>query len=107
MSTGTTKSPALPLAPVEYDHRYQDQLNTILRLYFATLDNPGPSAASTLRSTITTQVVSALNFSEINPVTGVRVVSLPTQVEAATANTLRVGDVYYDTTAGNVLKIKV
>lgn len=34
-----TKSPALPVAPTEYSRLYQDQLNSILRLYFNTLDN--------------------------------------------------------------------
>ena len=34
-----TRSPVLPVAPVEYSRQYQDQLNNILRLYFNTLDN--------------------------------------------------------------------
>jgi hypothetical protein len=34
-----TKAPALPLAPTEYNRQYIDQLNNILRLYFAQLDN--------------------------------------------------------------------
>lgn len=34
-----TKSPALPLGPVDYSRQYQDQLNNILRLYFITVDN--------------------------------------------------------------------
>ena len=33
------KSPSLPVGPLEYDQRYQDQLLNILRLYFNTLDN--------------------------------------------------------------------
>ena len=82
MSTGTTSSPRLPNAPIEYDRAYFDSLNTILRLYFSQLDNPGDSAASGLN----------LNISK-----------LPT--EAALAN-LRPGDVYRDT-ATNALKIKV
>lgn len=32
------KSPALPLAPTEYSRQYQDQLNSILRLYFNQID---------------------------------------------------------------------
>jgi hypothetical protein len=32
------KSPALPLAPVEYQQKYADDLSNILRLYFNTLD---------------------------------------------------------------------
>ena len=83
MSTGTTKSPALPLAPVEYDREYIDKLNSILRLYFAQLDNPGASRAA------------SLNFS---------LETLPTDADLAS---LRSGDVYRDTTAGNVLKVKV
>ena len=83
MSTGTTQYPNLPMAPVEYEQRYFEQLTNVLRLYFAQLDNPGFSAASGLN----------LNIDK-----------LPTQTSLAT---LRVGDVYRDTTAGNVLKVKV
>jgi len=101
MSTGTTKAPNLPIAPVEYSQQYQDQLNNVLRLYFAQLDTPGVSAMSTLRTG--DRVVSALNFSQANA-TGIQVLSLPTQVELSK---LRVGDVYVDTANANVLKVKV
>ena len=101
MSTGTTKAPNLPVAPVDYSQQYQDQLNNVLRLYFSQLDNPGISAMSTLRTGDV--VFSALNFSEVNA-TGVRVVSLPTQTELSK---LRIGDVYLDTSNANVLKVKV
>ena len=101
MSTGTTKFPTLPLAPVQYDQRYQDQLNNILRLYFAQLDNPGPSAGSTRRilSAISgaEEVISGYNFSDFNTVTKTRRISLPTQVDLA-GGKLRTGDLYYDTT---------
>lgn len=83
MSTGTTKSPALPLAPVEYEQEYVDKFNSILRLYFAQLDNPGASQAASLNFNLNT---------------------LPTQ---ATLASMRSGEVYRDTTAGNVLKVKV
>jgi hypothetical protein len=76
-------SPNLPLAPSEYDRRYQDQLNNILRLYFNQLNNPGDIGGATLN---------------LNPAT------LPTQADLTN---LRSGDIYYDTTAANVLKIKV
>lgn len=33
------KAPNLPIAPVDYDQRYIDQLNNVLRLYFAQIDN--------------------------------------------------------------------
>jgi hypothetical protein len=110
MSTGTTKAPALPLAPVEYDKQFMDQVLNILRLYFQQMDNAGPSAAATQQTYNTTLarniIVSAMNFSTIDQldITKPRVVSLPTQTDLAN---LRVGDVYRDTTAGNVLKIKV
>jgi hypothetical protein len=101
MSTGTTKFPTLPLAPVQYDQKYQDQLNNILRLYFAQLDNPGPSAGSTRRvlSVISgaEEVISGYNFSDFNTVTKTRRISLPTQVDLA-GGKLRTGDLYYDTT---------
>ena len=82
MSTGTTQYPNLPIPTKEYEQEYLQQLTNVLRLYFAQLDNPGFSAASGLN----------LNINK-----------LPTQTSLAT---LRVGDVYRDTTAGNVLKVK-
>jgi hypothetical protein len=103
MSTGTTRAPALPLAPVEYDRAYVDSVHNILRQYFAQLDNPGPSAAST-QTVSSTQIVSAMNFSTVDQATQTRVVSLPTQADLSK---LRVGDLYRDTSAGNVIKIKV
>ena len=103
MSTGTTKSPALPIAPVEYSRAYQDQLNNVLRLYFAQLDTPGISAGSAQRTGNT--VIAALNFSTIEPTSGNTVVSFATSVDEA-AGKLRIGDVYYDV-ATTALKIKV
>jgi len=96
MSTGTTRSPALPLAPVEYQRDYIDTVHNVLRQYFAQLDNPGSSAASTSRPDANT-VTAALNFSQVNPTTGLREISCPTSVEYA-AGKLRAGDIYYDTT---------
>ena len=101
MSTGTTKAPNLPIAPVEYNQQFQDQFNNVLRLYFNQLDNPGPSAMSTQRNG--TAVISALNFSQANA-TGVKVVSLPTQSDLAN---ITVGSVYVDTANANVLKVKI
>ena len=110
MSTGTTKAPALPNAPVEYDRQFMGQVLNIIRLYFQQLDNAGPSAASTQRARVESLnrdiVISAMNFSTIDQSSPIkpRIVSLPTQLDYSN---LRVGDVYYDTTANNVLKIKV
>ncbi len=103
MSTGTTRAPLLPYAPVQYDRQYMDTLNNILRQYFQQLDNAGPSAAST-QFLNATDIISAMNFSTVDRATGARVVSLPTQADLAN---LRVGDLYRDTSAGNVIKIKV
>jgi hypothetical protein len=101
MSTGTTRSPNLPIAPKEYDSLYQQQLNNVLRLYFAQLDNPGPSVMSTQRNN--GEIIAALNFSQYNTTSNTQVLSLPTQTDLGN---LRVGDVYVDTSAGNVLKVK-
>jgi hypothetical protein len=69
-------SPNLPLAPDEYDRRYQDQLNNILRLFFNQLSNPGNIGGATLNLNLNT---------------------LPTQADLPN---LRLGDVYRDTEDG-------
>lgn len=91
MSSQNSIAPRLPVAPIEYDQRFMEEFIRILRLYFAQLDNAGPLQGTTL------------NLSSINQTTGVANIILPTQASLAT---LRRGDIYYDTTAGNVLKIK-
>ena len=77
--------PSLPLAPEQYDRQYQDQLNNVLRLFFARLNNPGDMGGASLNLNLNT---------------------LPTQADLAT---LRLGDVFRDTTTGStsqVLRIK-
>ena len=103
MASKGVVAPRLPLAPVEYDQRYMDALLGILRQYFNALDNPGPILVSTEETTNPVAVVSALSCAKPD-INGSPTVSLPTQADLAN---LRLGDVYYDTTAGNVLKIKV
>jgi hypothetical protein len=66
----------VPLAPAEYERRYQDQLNNILRLYFNQLSNPGNMGGATLNLDLAT---------------------LPTEADLPT---LRLGDVYRDTQDG-------
>lgn len=44
------RAPALPLAPVQYDQRYQDQLNNILRQYFTQLDSDTANKAVSYRA---------------------------------------------------------
>jgi hypothetical protein len=68
--------PNLPLAPTEYERRYQDQLNNILRLFFNQLSNPGNVGAATLNLNLDT---------------------LPTEADLPN---LRLGDVYRDTQDG-------
>jgi hypothetical protein len=34
-----SKAPNIPIAPVDYDQRYVDQLTNSLRLYFSEIDN--------------------------------------------------------------------
>jgi hypothetical protein len=69
-------APNLPLAPNEYERRYQDQINNILRLYFNQLSNPGDMGGSTLNLNLDT---------------------LPTEADLPN---LRLGDVYRDTQDG-------
>jgi hypothetical protein len=68
--------PNLPLAPNEYERRYQDQLNSILRLFFNQLSNPGDMGGATLNLNLDT---------------------LPTEADLPN---LRLGDVYRDTQDG-------
>jgi len=77
--------PNLPLAPAQYERQYQDQLNNILRLFFARLNNPGDMGGTALNLNLDT---------------------LPTQADLAD---LRLGDVFRDTTTGatsQVLRVK-
>lgn len=102
MSQKNVKAPRLPTAPVEYDQRFMEQMLNVLRLYFNQLDNAGPLTASTERHG--TEIVAGLSFIQPNPaVPNTFIVSLPTQADLSN---LRVGDVFFDTAAGNVLKVK-
>lgn len=80
-------APALPLAPQAYSREYADQLVRVLNLYFKQLDSSSGIVVDNLS-------ISVREGS----------VTIPTQVDLAN---LRVGDVYMDTTAGNVLKVKI
>ncbi len=102
MSQKNVRAPRLPDPPVEYDRQYINQLLGILRLYFNQLDNGGPMTAATQR--INGDIVAALSFVQPDPTSpGASSLSLPTEADF---DRLRAGDVYYDTTAGNVLKVK-
>jgi len=104
MGLKTATQPRLPAAPNEYDRQYMEQLINVLRLYFSQLDNASPAVFSS-QGVGTTSVVTALTCAQPDLTTpGATQVSLPTQADLAN---LRAGDIYYDTTAANVLKIKV
>ena len=83
MARYNARSPALPLAPVEYSQAQQDQFQNALRLYFNRLDEYN--------------IQSSTYFT-------VNLATLPTEADLAT---LIAGDVYRDTTADNALKVKV
>jgi len=91
MSNQNVTPPNLPVPPVEYNVAYMNQLLKVLQLYFTQVSNNGPLQGSTL------------NLSSINQITNKQDIVLPTQTSLST---LRTGDIYYDTSAGNVLKIK-
>ena len=98
MAQKNVVAPRLPAATQEYDPALINQLTNVLRLYFNQLDNPAPMVASTQRNG--TDIVAGLSFF---PTPGTSTPSLPTQADLAN---LRVGDIYYDTSASNVLKVK-
>lgn len=57
------KAPNLPVGPVEYTQRYQDQLLNILRLYFNTIDN---FAGQVINTDITPTDGTSLKFPHIS-----------------------------------------
>jgi hypothetical protein len=75
--------PNPPNPPAEYSKQYFDRLVNILNLFFQQIN-----------------AVQAISVAQLN----ININTLPTQADLAN---LRSGDVYRDTTAGNVLKIKV
>lgn len=104
MGLKTATQPRLPAAPEQYDRQYMEQLIGILRLYFSQIDNASPAVFAS-QNIGTTSVITALTCAQPNFSTpGQFIVSLPTQADLAN---LRAGDIFYDTTASNVLKIKV
>jgi hypothetical protein len=98
MAQKNVVAPRLPAATPQYDPAFINQLTNVLRLYFNQIDNAGPMVASTQRNG--TDIVAGLSFFPTGTST---TPSLPTQADLAS---LRVGDIYYDTSASNVLKVK-
>lgn len=83
MSMFQASPPRLPVAPTEYTPVYMSQMLNVLNLFFNQLT-----------------AVQPINISQLN----IDIDRLPTQADLAN---LRVGDVYRDSSASNVLKIKV
>jgi len=75
--------PNPPLPPAEYSKPYFDRLVNILNLFFQQIN-----------------AIQPISIAQLN----INVDTLPTQADLAN---LREGDVYRDTAAGNVLKVKV
>ena len=102
MAQKNVRAPFLPVPPVEYNAEFMNQLIRVLRLYFNQLDNAGPMSAATQRTG--GNIVAALSFIQPDPANpNTFTLSLPSQADLSN---LRVGDVYYDSSAGNVLKVK-
>lgn len=79
----TAVPPRLPSAPEEYSEAYMSAVLKVLYLYFQQID-----------------AIQPINITRLN----INAERIPTQADLAD---LRVGDVYRDSSAGNVLKIKV
>jgi len=79
----TIVPPRLPTPTPDYSSTYAAEYNRVLYLFFQQIS-----------------AVQPINITSLN----INVARLPTDAALAT---LRSGDVYRDTTAGNVLKIKV
>lgn len=64
--------PSLPVAPNEYERRYQDQLSNILRLFFTSVTNklnsPAPHASYYDTTTQTNPVADTVNLFKYNSV---------------------------------------
>ena len=57
------KAPNQPIAPVDYDQRFQDQFSNVLRLYFNEIDNFTPSLADSYGgSTLSFPCISAYYY---------------------------------------------
>lgn len=99
MAQKNVVAPKFPAAIGDtYDPALINQITNILRLYFNQLDNPGPMVGSTQRNGA--DIIAGLSFF---PTGNSTTPSLPTEADLAN---LRVGDIYYDTSADNVLKVK-
>jgi len=74
MGTENVVPPNLPVAPVDYQQRYQDQFANVLRLFFTRLTSkvnaPVPHGSFYDATTQTNPVASAVNLMRLNSVYG-------------------------------------
>jgi len=98
MSFKRIQPPRLPVPNGTVDLTFMTNLLRVLNVYFNQLSQAGQITLS-VTSPGTANVIAALSFADPT-ITGP---SLPTQADLAN---LRSGDVYYDTSANNVLKVK-
>ena len=74
MGTENVVPPNLPVAPVDYQQRYQDQFSNVLRLFFTRLTSkvnaPVPHGSFYDTTTQTNPVASAVNLMRLNSVYG-------------------------------------
>jgi hypothetical protein len=74
MGTENVVPPNLPVAPVDYQQRYQDQFANVLRLFFTRLTSkvnaPVPHGSFYDTTTQTNPVASAVNLMRLNSVYG-------------------------------------
>jgi len=98
MSSKNLAPPRLPDPSTADDTAYMAEFVRVLNIFFKQLLNPGPVTVST-QGAGTAKIIAGLSFS--SPVHSGA--SIPTQADLAN---LRSGDVYCDTSASNVLKVK-
>ena len=105
-----SKAPNLPIATVEYEARYQDQLTNVLRLYFNTIDNAIGEIIRILAytgpfDTVYANTVDATNVNATN-VNTANLTSLFATIQQLQANTVAAanfpGGVFNNLTGSNV-----
>jgi hypothetical protein len=107
-----SKAPSLPLATVEYEARYQDQLSNVLRLYFNTIDNALGEIIRTLdyagpfntlyANTVQATTVNATNVNTTNLASLFATIQQLQATTIAAANIQGGNGVFNDLTGSNV-----
>ena len=100
MAYKNASPPRLPQPVQSIDANYMNQFIRVLNLFFTQLTNSGPINVATQNIGKST-IVAGLSFYDQSSST---TASIPTQADFAN---LRIGDVYCDTSAGHVLRVKV